>query len=139
MRTVIAALHEEVEAQLEALDAKRAGIARGYIRRLALQPYLGVPVARGPLAAYGVRRIYFDLDDVPEDLFRARQRAKRRGGEDLGEGPRWRVVYWIGCAPRAQTRVLVILAVAEAHPRGGRPTVYELAWTRLKAIRRRNR
>jgi hypothetical protein len=76
---------------------------------------------------------------VPEDLFGARQRAKRCGGEDLGEGPKWRVVYWIGDAERAQTRVVVILAVGEAHPRGGQPTVYERAWTRLKAIRRRNR
>ena len=36
MRTVIAPLPREVEAQLEALDARLAGIARRYIRRLAL-------------------------------------------------------------------------------------------------------
>ena len=47
MRTVIAPLHPGVESQLRAVDRKRAQIARRYIRRLTLEPYLGYPLA-GP-------------------------------------------------------------------------------------------
>jgi hypothetical protein len=42
VRTIIAPLHPEVEAELPALDRKRADIARRYIRRLRLEPDLGV-------------------------------------------------------------------------------------------------
>jgi hypothetical protein len=38
VRTVIAPLRPEVQAELRALDYRRARIARGYIRRLAVQP-----------------------------------------------------------------------------------------------------
>ena len=38
---------------LDALDRRRAEIARRYIRRLALEPYLGVPVERGCWASTG--------------------------------------------------------------------------------------
>ena len=53
VRTMIAPLFAEVEQQLDALDRKRAEIARRYIRRLALEPYLGVPVERGCWASTG--------------------------------------------------------------------------------------
>jgi hypothetical protein len=94
VRTIIAPLHPEVEAELRALDRKRADIARRYIRRLRLEPDLGVPVDRGLLAEHGCRRIYFDHDDQPDDLFGARRPPARHGNQDLGEGPRWRIVYW---------------------------------------------
>ena len=48
-----------VEAQLEALDARLAGIARRYIRRLALEPQLGqtlIRVSREPRRASGLLR-----------------------------------------------------------------------------------
>ena len=48
MRTLIAPLDPGVESQLRGLDRKRAEIARRYIRRLALEPHLGYPLAAGP-------------------------------------------------------------------------------------------
>ncbi len=68
MRTIVAPLGCEVETQLSELDAQLGRLARRYIRRLRLEPYLGVPVARGTLAEHGCRRIYFDRDDQPERL-----------------------------------------------------------------------
>ena len=137
MRTIIAPLPREVEAQIEALDRRLAGIARRYIRRLALEPQLGARVCRGPLVAFGARRVYFDKCSVPGDLLRSRAPAVRRGDQDLAAGPRWRIVYWVEEAPRAGVRLIVILAVGEAHPRPPRPSVYEIAWTRLAALLRR--
>ena len=118
MRTVIAPLHPEVQEELRALDRRRAQIARRYIRRLALEPYLGARVERGLLAEYGCRRIHFDRHDRPDDLFGARRPSKRRGDQDLSEGPGWRIVYWLLLeAPRSQIRLVVILAVAAGHTR----------------------
>jgi hypothetical protein len=137
VRTVIAPLPRQVEAQLAAVDARLAGIARRYIRRLALEPQLGAPVMRGPLSAFRVRRIYFDERSAPGDLLRSRAPAARRGDQDIAAGPRWRIVYWLEEAPRAGVRLIVLLAVGEAHPRPPQPSVYELAWTRLTALLRR--
>ena len=81
MRTIIAPLHQEVEAELRALDCKRAEIACRYIRRLRLEPARGVPVDRGLLAEHGCRRIYFDHDDQPDDLFGARRPPARHGNQ----------------------------------------------------------
>ena len=103
MRTLIAPLRPEVQRELGALDRRRARIARRYIRRLALEPYLGARVERGLLAEYACRRIRFDRHDRPEDLFGARRPPKRRGDEDLGQGPGWRIVYWLPEAPQAQS------------------------------------
>jgi hypothetical protein len=136
VRTVIAPLHPEVAAQVHALDRRRAEIARRYIRRLGLEPNLGAPTARGLLVEHGCRRIYFDRDDRPDDLFRARRPPARRGDEDLSEGPVWRIVYWTGEAQRTQTRLVVILAVGRGHARPPDPDAYELATRRLRALLR---
>jgi hypothetical protein len=56
MRTVIAPLHPEVQEELRALDRRRGQIGRRYVRRLALEPYLGARVERGLLTDYGCRR-----------------------------------------------------------------------------------
>ena len=119
MRTVIAPLPREVEAQLEALDARLAGIARRYIRRLALEPQLGHPVRRGLLGSVEARAVYFDRDSQPDDLFGARRPPRRSGDQDLAAGPRWRVVYVLLEARRAE----LALAVGRActAPKSGRP------------------
>ncbi len=136
MRTVIAPLMPEVESELAALDARLQDVARRYIRRLALEPLLGSVVPRGPLATVGARRIYFDRDNRPEDLFRARQPPARRGDQDPSAGPRWRIVYWVGEAGRTQTRIIVILAVGRGHAKPPNADAYELATRRLRAIAR---
>ena len=136
MRTVIAPLMPEVEAELLALDARLRDIARRYIRRLALEPLLGSVVPGGPLATVGARRIYFDRDNRPEDLFRARQPAARRGDQDPSAGPRWRIVYWVAEAQRTQTRIIVILAVGCGHAKPRHESAYEVATRRLRVIAR---
>lgn len=134
MRTLIAALHPEVQQELGALDRRRAQIARQYIRRLALEPHLGARVERGLLAEYGCRRIHFDRHDRPDDLFGARRPAKRRGDEDLGQSPAWRIVYWLPEAPQSELRLVVVLAVAQGHTKPPDPNAYELASRRLEAL-----
>jgi hypothetical protein len=52
VRTIVAPLADEVEAQLRDLDAQAERVARRYIRRLWLEPYLGAPVERGLLAQH---------------------------------------------------------------------------------------
>lgn len=132
MRTIVAPLAPEVLTELHALDRKRAEIARRYIRRLRLEPDLGRPIKRGALARLDGRRVYFDADDNPDDLFGNRPAARRRGNQDLGEGPQWRIVYVTRTAPRSELRVIVVLAVGQAHPPRSQPTVYELAAQRLE-------
>ena len=110
MRTVIAALHEEVEAQLDTLDAKRAGIARRYVARLALEPYLGRRLTRGVLASEECRAVYFDRNSRPDDIF-GESRPSRPGGEDPSTGPAYRVVYRLLEARRTGVRVVQVLGV----------------------------
>ena len=95
MRTLIAPLSDEVGQQLAALDPWRRELARRYIRRLALEPYLGYPLTRGWLARERCRAVRFDRDSDPDDLFGSRPTARRRGNQDLSAGPRWRIVYWM--------------------------------------------
>jgi len=134
VRTVIAPLRPEVQQELERLDRRRAEIARRYIRRLALEPNLGPRVERGLLAEYGCRRIRFDREDRPDDMFGARCQPKRRGDQDLSEGPRWRIVYWTAEASRSQIRLVVILAVAPGHTKPPDASAYELAAARLESL-----
>ena len=134
MRTIVAPLGAELDAQLAELDAQARHVAERYIRRLWLEPQLGVPVARGLLAEHGCRRVYFDRDDRPENLFGDRAAAKRRGDQDLSRGPRLRIVYWVREAPRAQVRVIRIVAVGEGHPRPPRRSAYELAHEQLRRL-----
>jgi hypothetical protein len=103
---------------------------------LALEPLLGSVVPRGPLATVGARRIYFDRDNRPDDLFRARQPPARRGDQDPSAGPRWRIVYWVGEAKRTHTRIIVILAVGRGHAKPPHENAYEVATRRLRAIAR---
>jgi len=134
VRTVIAPYSPEVETEPAALDTRPQTIARRYVRRLALQPYLGGSLHRGLLAEHECRRIYFDRDDDPDDLFGAGRPGKRQGNEDLCEGPAWRIVYWIVEAKRCEIRLVVILAVAPGHARPGYANAYELAAKRLETL-----
>jgi hypothetical protein len=140
VRTLIAPLHREVEAQLRGLDRRRAGIARRYIRRLALEPHLGHRLARGRLAEEQCRAVRFDHDDRPEEMFGPRHRSPRRGDEDPGEaGPRWRIVYWAAETPDRELRVIVVLAVGIAHPKPGQRSAFELAERLLNTIQKERR
>ena len=91
-RTVIAPLPREVEAQLAAIDARLARIARRYIRRLALEPRPGhrSRAATSPRVACAPST---STRQHPDDLFGARRTERRSGGTDPSAGPRFRVVY----------------------------------------------
>lgn len=117
MRTVITPLDTEVQADLEALEARLERIARGYIRRLALQPQLGSRCQKGVLAARQARRVYFDERDRPADLLAGppKQRVRRGDQDPSAGGPRFRIVYLVREAPSVDLRLVVILAVGRAH------------------------
>ena len=134
MRTVIAPLHPEVQQELRALDRRRAQIARRYIRRLALEPYLGARVERGLLAEYGCRRIHFDRHDRPDDLFGAGVRRSAAATRTSAKAPAGGSCT--GCARRHSHRSgwLSILAVAPATRRPPDLNAYELAGRRLEAL-----
>lgn len=133
MRTVIAPLHAEVEAQLEALDAKRALIARRYVARLALEPYLGHRLTRGVLASEECRAVYFDRGSRPEDMFGA-SGPKRGGSEDPSTGPAYRVVYRLLEAKRTGVRVVQVLGVGRAHVPSGEEDIYTAAARLLERL-----
>jgi hypothetical protein len=134
VRTVIAPLPREVEAQLAALDRRLAEIARRYIRRLALEPQLGHPLARGYLGSRSVRAVYFDRTSDPDDLFGARRGSRRAGNEDPCEGPRWRVVYRAAETRDGELRVIVVLGVGVAHPEPGEESIYVAAERLLRRL-----
>jgi hypothetical protein len=132
VRTVIAP-HREVEVQLEALDAKRAAIARRYVARLALEPYLGHRLTRGVLASEKCRAVYFDRGSRPEDMFGPSER-KRRGSEDPSAGPAYRVVYRLLEAKRTGVRVVQVLGVGRAHVRADEEDIYATAARLLERL-----
>ncbi len=136
MRTVIAPLHQEVDAQLRALDAKRAVIARRYVARLALEPYLGHRLARGVLRSEECRAVYFDRDSRPDDLFGG-GRPGRRGDEDASAGPAYRVVYRLLEARRTGVRVVQVLGIGRAHVKPGETDIYTAATRLLQRLNRR--
>jgi hypothetical protein len=139
VRTLIAPLSDEMGQQLAALDPWRREVARRYIRRLALEPYLGYPLTRGWLAREKCRAVRFDRDSDPDDLFGSRPRARRRGNQDLSAGPRWRIVYWMRETPSGTARLIVVLAVGIAHPKPGGRSVFKDAEDHLTAIRKEPR
>lgn len=136
MRTVIAALNPRVQGQLIALDAKRAAVARRYVARLALEPYLGHLLDRGLLGSAQCRAVYFDRDSRPEDLFGA-CRQTRRGDANPWSGPSYRVVYRLLEARRTGVRVVQVLAVGRAHVSPDQEDVYIAAAQLLRALNRR--
>lgn len=133
MRTVIAPLHPEVDAQLGALDAKRGAIARRYVARLALEPYLGHRLTRGVLASEECRAVYFDRSSRPDDLFGG-SRPARRGSEDPSAGPAYRVVYRLLEARRTGVRVVQVLGVGRAHVIPGETDIYTAAAQLLERL-----
>jgi hypothetical protein len=139
VRTVIAPLAREVEAQLDAFDKRLAGVARRYIARLRLEPFLGHRLGRGLLASQQCRAVYFDRRSRPDDLFDGGAVRRRRGNEDLAAGPRWRVVYRLLEARRSDVRVVQVLAVGRAHVEPGQEDVYGAAARMLDRLDWRNR
>jgi hypothetical protein len=139
LRTLIAPLADEAGQQLAALDPWRREVARRYIRRLALEPYLGYPLTRGWLAREKCRAVRFDRDSDPDDLFGSRPRALRRGNQDLSAGPRWRIVYWMRETSDRQIRLIVVLAVGIAHPKPEGRSAFQQAERHLISIRKEPR
>jgi hypothetical protein len=139
VRTAIARLEPEVEQQLDALDKRLAGIARRYIARLRLEPFLGHRLTRGLLASQQCRAVYFDRHSRPDDLFGSGAVRRRRGDEDLAAGPEWRVVYRLLEAKRSDVRVVQVLAVGRAHVEPGRDDTYAAATRVLNRVDWRTR
>jgi hypothetical protein len=115
MQTVIAPHEPEVREQLLALPPRLREIAHRYIGRLRLEPFLGHQLERGLLATERARAVYFDRDSRPDDRFGARRPPRRRGSDDLADGPRFRVVYIPIEARATELRLIVVLAVGAAH------------------------
>ena len=137
MQTVIAPHEPEVRQQLDVLSPRLREIARRYIERLRLEPFLGHRLQRGLLATERARAVYFDRDSRPDDLFGGRRPARRRGNDDLAEGPRFRVVYVPIEARAAELRLIVVLAVGAAHDDPARD-VYLAAERIARRVFRRN-
>ena len=137
MRTVIAPHEPEVRQQLEALSPRLREIARRYIERLRLEPFLGHRLDRGLLATRGARAVYFDHHSRPDDLFGARRPRRRHGRQDPAEGPRFHVVYVPIEARAAELRLIVVLAVGAAHDHPSRD-VYLAAERTARRVFRRN-
>jgi hypothetical protein len=127
VRTVIAPHEPELHEQLEALPAKLREIAHRYIERLRFEPLLGHRLGRGLLRSHECRAVYFDRDSRPNDLFGSHRPPRRRGDEDESDGPRWRIVYRLLEAARADVRVVQVLAVGRAHVEPGQEDVYAAA------------
>jgi hypothetical protein len=107
-----------VEAQLQALDAKRAAIARRYVARLALEPISGT----GSRARYLPRRSAEPCTSIAAaGPTTCSVRAARRDGapKDPSAGPAYRVVYRLLEAKRIGVRVVQVLGVGRAHVREG--------------------
>jgi hypothetical protein len=139
VRTVIARLEPEVGRQLDELDKRLAGIARRYVARLRLEPFLGHRLTRGLLASQQCRAVYFDRHSRPDDLFGSAAVRRRRGDEDLAAGPAWRVVYRLLEARRSDVRVVQVLAVGRAHVEPGQEDVYAAATRLLRRLDWRTR
>jgi hypothetical protein len=139
VQTVIAPDEPEVHEQLEALPAKLREIAQRYIERLRIEPFLGHRLARGLLASQECRAVYFDRDSRPDDLFGSRKPPRRRGDQDATAGPQWRIVYRLFEAPRANVRVVQVLAVGRAHVARGEEDVYAAATRTLDRLDWRTR
>jgi hypothetical protein len=139
VRTVIAPPAPEVREQLDALAPGLSEIARRYIARLRLEPLLGHLLGRGLLRSHECRAVYFDRDSRPDDLFGGCRPSKRRGDEDESAGPHWRIVYRLLEAPRADVRVVQVLAVGRAHVGPGSEDVYVAAARTLARLDWRTR
>jgi hypothetical protein len=71
MRTVIAPVAREVETELDAMDERLAEIARRYIQRLRVEPFLGHRLARGLLASHECRAVYSQATVIHQRPLRA--------------------------------------------------------------------
>jgi hypothetical protein len=139
VQTVIAPHEPEVGKQLEALAPRLREIAQRYIARLRLEPLLGHRLDRGILRSQECRAVYFDRKSRPDDLFGSRRPPRRSGDEDESAGPQWRVVYRLLEAPRADVRVVQVLAVGRAHVEPGQEDVYVAAARTLDRLDWRRR
>ncbi|MGB0092187.1 MAG: hypothetical protein WBP81_06600 [Solirubrobacteraceae bacterium] len=92
------------------------------------------PSSGGYLPSTDARRIYFDRDDQPDDLFGARRPPMRCGDQDVSEGPFWRIVYWTRPALRSGIRLVVVLAIGRGHARQPAESAYEAALRRLEPL-----
>ena len=143
MRTLIAPLPAEVEHELAGIDRRLRSIARRYIRRLALEPYLGYRLQRGRLARENCRAVRFDRGDNPDNLFAGKPHPARPAIRIPIAGPGGGSCTGLARQRTASSGVVVILAVGIAHPQPGHASAVELATrtlqTRIKDVPCRHR
>jgi len=137
MRTVVAPLAPEIDAQLAGLDASLRKVAEGYIARLRMEPFLGHRLDRGLLGWAEARAVYFDRDSRPGELVGEHRGRLRVAGEDPSEGPRYRVVYRLLEAPLAAVRLVQVLGVGVGHSEPGGGDAYRDASRLLDEILKR--
>jgi len=147
METVVVPVSQSVRRQLEDLPPRLRTIAEDYIRRLRLEPDLGVPITHGTvrdhtLADAAARRVYFDADSKPQQLFGEHRGRRRAATDDLSDGPAWRIVYRVRQHPTRDLRFVETLGVGRGHPdpkAGITTTAYDHARAALRAQQKGDR
>lgn len=137
MRTVVAPLAPETEAQLAGLGPELRRVAEGYVARLRMEPFLGHLLGRGLLGWAEARAVYFDADSRPAELLGEHRGRLRLASEDPSAGPRYRVVYRLLVAPSAAVRVVQVLAVGVGHRAPGGSDAYRDAGLLLAEMLKR--
>ena len=94
MQTVIVPHEPEVRQQLDALSPRLREIARRYIERLRLEPFLGHRLERGLLATEEARAVYFDSDSRPDDFGYWTDGLVSRAGAAATTSPKARGSAW---------------------------------------------
>lgn len=123
-------LSAAAQADIEQLDAHLRAVTRTLIHRIVIEPDIGTTHAHGPLRTVGALRVRFDRMIRPERLMEELSTA-REGG--TFSQPRLRVIYMRHNTTlrREPVELIEFVAIGDAHPEPGQPTVYALAEQRI--------